>query len=56
METAGAEKIFNRSLEKHNLYYASFYGDGDSIAFPAVENGYDPVKKVANASIIIKRG
>ena len=30
MKTVGAEKIFKQSVTKHNLYYTSFYGDGDS--------------------------
>ena len=40
METAGATKIFGRSVEKHGLYYTSFYGDGDSKAYPAVKGVY----------------
>ena len=40
METAGATKIFGRSVEKHGLYYTSFYGDGDSKAYPAVKEVY----------------
>ena len=30
METVRAEKIFKQSVTKHNLYYTSFHGDGDS--------------------------
>ena len=26
METAGTTKIYGRSVEKHGLYYTSFYG------------------------------
>lgn len=52
METAGAEKIFKQSIEKHSLYYTSFYGDGDSKAFPAVEKVYGPVKKVTKFECI----
>ena len=37
METAGASKIFSSLKEKHGLYYTSFYGDGDSSAYPAVK-------------------
>ena len=40
METAGATKTFGRSVEKHGLYYTSFYGDGDSKAYPAVKEVY----------------
>ena len=48
METAGALKFFGRSVEKHRLCYTSFYGDGDSKAFPAVKEIYGakkPMKK-----------
>ena len=30
METAGATKIFSSSKEKHELYYTSFYRDGNA--------------------------
>ena len=30
MEKVGAVKIFQRSVEKHRLYYTAYYGDGDS--------------------------
>ena len=33
MEKIGAIKIFERSLERHKLYYTSFYGDGDCKAY-----------------------
>ena len=46
METVGAEKIFNESVTKHQLYYTSFYGDGDSKSYPAVEKVYRPDKPV----------
>ena len=46
METAGATKIFSGSKEKHNLFYTSFYGDGDSKAYPAVKDIYGPTKPV----------
>ena len=36
MEKVGAEKIIKQSVTKHNLCYTSFYGDGDSKAFPIV--------------------
>ena len=45
-EKVSAEKIFKQSVTKHSLYYTSFYGDGDSKAFPAVENAYGPEKPV----------
>lgn len=36
MEKAGAVSIFEKSVEKQNLNYTSFYSDGDSKAFPSV--------------------
>ena len=52
METAGAKKIFEASVEKHKLYYTSFYGDGDSKAYPAVKNVYEPDKPVTKYECI----
>ena len=46
IEKLGAEKIFKHSVTKYNVYYTSFFGDGDSKAFPAVENAYGPEKPV----------
>jgi len=45
MESVDAKTIFGRSVEKHGLYYTSFYGDGDSKAFPAVKEMYKEDKK-----------
>lgn len=45
MEQAGAKLIFERSIAKHNLCYTSFYGDGDSKAYPAVIDTYEKQKK-----------
>ena len=36
MEKLGPQKMFGRSVNKHGLYNTSFYGDGDSKAFPSV--------------------
>ena len=36
MEKVGAVTIFERSVEKHGLYYTKFYGDDDSKSFTAV--------------------
>ena len=41
MEPVGAERIFSRSIEKRQLRYTGFYGDGDSKAFATVENIYE---------------
>ena len=44
MEKVGATNIFERSVQKHGLYYTSFYGDG--------ENVYGPVKPVTKYECI----
>ena len=28
METEGAKRVFQRSVEKHNLHYVEYIGDG----------------------------
>ena len=46
-ETAGATKIFSSSKEKHGLLsYTSFYGEGDSKAYPAVKDIYGQSKLI----------
>ena len=46
MEIAGATKIFSSSKEKHGLHCTSFYGDGDSKAYPAVKDIFGPSKSI----------
>ena len=46
MQTAGATKIFSSSKEKHGQCYTSFYGDGDSKAYPAIKDTYGPTKPI----------
>ena len=46
METAGTTKILSSYKEKHGLCYTSFYGDGDSKAYPAVKDIYGPTKLI----------
>ena len=41
MEPKGADRIFRRSVEKHNLRYTEFYGDGDSKSFTRVKGVYE---------------
>ena len=41
METEGAVRIFKRSIEKNNLCYMNYIGDGDSSAFKRVHDS-DP--------------
>ena len=43
MEPEGARRIWNSSIEKHNLRYTDFYGDGDSNRYDAVKNVYQGV-------------
>ena len=40
MECEGAKTIFQRSLSKHGLRYTEFYGDGDSMSHPRVQDVY----------------
>ena len=37
MERDGAIEVFTRSIEKHNLRYTTYVGDGDSNSFAAVK-------------------
>ena len=55
MDKVCAEKIFKQSVTGHSLYYTSFYGDGDSKAFPAVESPKISVKKYEYISHCQKR-
>jgi len=41
LETSGTVAIFKRSVEKRNLQYTTFIGDGDSSSYPTVV-GADP--------------
>ena len=45
MEQSGIIRMFERSVSKNNLYYAEYYGDGDTKSFSAVKNIY-PEKTV----------
>ena len=40
METAGARRIFNRSIDVHALQYTEYFGDGDSKGFDEVKDTY----------------
>ena len=40
MEPEGADRIFRRSVELHNLRYNEFYGDGDSKSYSRVKDVY----------------
>ena len=43
MEPAGAQRIFERSIEKYNLRYINYLGDGDSKSYTSVKNIYNGV-------------
>ena len=43
MEVAGAQAIFSRSIEKHQLRYVKYLGDGDSKSFSNIEKVYDNI-------------
>ena len=45
MESQGACEIFLRSVEKHNLKYTQFVGDGDTGTFAKVRDGCEEVFK-----------
>ena len=38
MEKGGAIEMFNHSIEKHNLRYSVYVGDGDISSFGAVKD------------------
>ncbi|XP_032238287.2 uncharacterized protein LOC5512949 [Nematostella vectensis] len=41
MEPEGVQRIFNRSVETHNIRYTEYYGDGDCKSFNRVEKVYE---------------
>uniref|UniRef100_A0A7M5UK02 Mutator-like transposase domain-containing protein n=1 Tax=Clytia hemisphaerica TaxID=252671 RepID=A0A7M5UK02_9CNID len=43
METSGAKEIFLRSIDKYNLKYTVFVGDGDSSCFGSVKEACEEV-------------
>ena len=44
MESVGAKRVFERSVETHNLRYIEFLGDGDSKSFLTVKDTYPGVQ------------
>ena len=44
MEVVGAKRIFERSIEKHNLRYTKYLGDGDSKSFTSVKSTYPGIE------------
>ena len=57
MEPAGAQRMWNRSVEKNKLRYTEFYGDGDSKSFNTVKNTHADieVKKLECVGHVPKR-
>ena len=51
MESEGAKRVFQRSIEKNGLRYTEFFGDGDSKGFPTIEKIYDDVTVVKRECI-----
>ena len=41
MEPEGALRVFSRSIEKHQLLYTEYFGDGDSKSFNLVKDQYN---------------
>ena len=44
MEVVGAKRIFERNIEKHNLRYTKYLGDGDSKSFTSVKSIYPGIE------------
>ena len=40
----GAKRVFERLVEKHNLRYVKFLGDGDSKSYQTVKNTYPRIE------------
>ena len=41
MQTEGAKRVFQRSIEEHNLRCVEYLGDGDSKSYLSVKNVYE---------------
>ena len=52
MEVEGAKRIFERSIEKRNLRYTTYYGDGDSKGYDTVKNTYGPDVQINKAECV----
>ena len=60
MEPTGIKRIYKRSIEKNNLRYTEYLGDGDSFSFSSVakDEPYGPdvsIKKLECVGHIQKR-
>ena len=44
METEGAKRVFKRSVEKHNLRYVKFLGNGDSKSYQTLKDTYPGIE------------
>ena len=51
MESDGVLGLYQRSIEKHNLRYSPFIGDGDSSAYKTIESTmpYGPLRYIPKA-------
>ena len=52
METQGAKEIFLRSVEKRNMKYVEFVGDGDSGCFGSVKEAC--YEKYGDGYVVVK--
>ena len=41
METEGAKRVFQRSIERHNLHYVEYLGNGDNKKYLSVKDVYE---------------
>ena len=41
METEGAKRVFQRSIERHNLHYVEYLGNGDNKSYLSVKDVYE---------------
>ena len=44
METVGAKRVFERSVDRHNMRYVNFLGDGDSKSYLTVKDTYPSIE------------
>ena len=52
MEVTGVKRIFVRSIEKSEVRYTVYYGDGDTKTFSAVANVYGDEDKVKDRNAL----
>ena len=54
MEASGVSKLYSRSIERHNIHYIPFIGDGDSSSYSCVcvEQPYGPTVYIPKVDCI----